>query len=73
MADLDLVGERLSGWGGNATALFFIGQAGTAPPRMSHNRNHFSFSMSPQQQHHVFLSRLLLLLGSFVILCLLIF
>ncbi|MDA9098483.1 hypothetical protein N9L76_06055 [bacterium] len=71
MADLDLVGERLSGWGSNTASLFFIGGG---PAWMPYSRGaHFPISMSPQQQHHVFLSRLLLLLGSFVILCLLIF
>jgi E3 ubiquitin-protein ligase RNF5 len=29
--------------------------------------------MGPEQQHQVFLSRLLLMLGSFVIMCLLLF
>jgi E3 ubiquitin-protein ligase RNF5 len=67
LPDLDLVGERLSGWGSH----FVLGDLDPSHARIS--RAYDPFSMSLEQQQHVFLSRLLLLLGSFVILCLLIF
>ena len=67
LPDLDLVGERLGGWGSHIV----LGDMDGSHTRIS--RAYDPFSMSLEQPQHVFLSRLLLLLGSFVILCLLIF
>ena len=67
LPDLDLVGERLDGWGSHIV----LGDMDGSHARIS--RAYDPFSMSLEQPQHVFLSRLLLLLGSFVILCLLIF
>ena len=67
LPDLDLVGERLGGWGSHIV----LGDMDGSHARIS--RAYDPFSMSLEQPQHVFLSRLLLLLGSFVILCLLIF
>jgi E3 ubiquitin-protein ligase RNF5 len=67
LPDLDLVGERLGGWGSHIV----LGDLDGSHARIS--RAYDPFSMSLEQPQHVFLSRLLLLLGSFVILCLLIF
>jgi E3 ubiquitin-protein ligase RNF5 len=63
----DLVDERLGGWGSRIV----LGDLDGSHARIS--RAYDPFSMSLEQPQHVFLSRLLLLLGSFVILCLLIF
>ena len=67
LPDLNLVGERLGGWGSH----ILLGDLDSSHARIS--RAYDPFSMSLEQQQHIFLSRLLLLLGSFVILCLLIF
>ena len=66
MSDSDIVGERLNGW----SSFLFLGSGRTGTGLRD---NVGRGSMSPEQQQHVFLSRMLLLLGSFVILCLLIF
>lgn len=67
LRDLDMVGDRLGGWGSH----ILLGDLDGSQTRIL--RAYDPFSMSLEQQQRIFLSRLLLLLGSFVILCLLIF